>query len=167
MSKRDLLWALAYPLYQLLGSFRHEASHALVAIAQGATITDFVIWPTSNGWGYVDWEGRVTVASIAAPYVCDLMTFLVFFVLCMRKRFWRRWVWVNAGIIGIASPLVNSFFNYESGLRGPNDVGWLLERVSPVIVHGYFWLTMLLYAVGLVLALTVSRTARAPRLGEE
>ena len=30
LSPRDLFWTLAYPLYQLLGTARHEVSHGLV-----------------------------------------------------------------------------------------------------------------------------------------
>lgn len=161
MRKQDLLWGLAYPLYQLIGSFRHEASHALVAILQGARITEFVFWPTQGYWGHVSWDGPSTVAAIAAPYVCDLITFLISVFICGVVLFRRRWLWINGVILGVISPLVNSLYNYLGGLRGPNDVGWLLARLSPPLVHGYFWVTMGLYLAGLVLVLTVSRTARA------
>ena len=165
MKKQDLLWALAYPLYQLIGSFRHEASHALVAMLEGARITEFVFWPTQGYWGHVSWDGPTMVAAIAAPYVCDLITFLILSVICGAVLFRRRWLWINGAILGIISPLVNSLFNYLGGLRGPNDVGWLLTRMSPPLVHGYFWATMGLYLIGLVLVLTMSRTARATRSG--
>lgn len=156
------MWILAYPLYQLIGTLRHEASHAIVAVIQGARIKEFVIWPTPGHWGYVNWEGRVTIAAIAAPYICDLLTFLVFFSGCMIARLGkRRWIWLNGVVVGIISPLVNSTFNYWGGLRGPNDVGVLLLEMRPAVVHGYFWLTIGLYLVGLTLVFTVSRTTRA------
>jgi hypothetical protein len=163
MKKQDLLWILAYPLYQIIGTLRHEAGHALVAMLEGNTITEFVFWPTSEGWGYVSWDGPATVANVAAPYILDLLTFLLFFGVCMGVVFKRRWVWINAVAIGIISPLVNSTYNYRGGLRSNNDVGWLLQRISPAVVHGYFWLTIAVYAVGLILVFTVSRMVQTPR----
>ena len=161
MKITDLLWILVYPVYQLIGTLRHEASHALAALLEGAKVTEFVFWPTRGYWGYVNWEGPVTSATIGAPYVCDLMTFCFFFVLCMAARFERRWVWLNAVAVGMISPLVNSIYNYWGGLRGPNDVGKLLENLPPIFVHAYFWFTIGLYLVGLVLVFKGSRTARA------
>lgn len=162
MRRKDLWWILAYPLYQLIGTLRHEASHALVAVMQGARITEFVVWPTQGYWGYVNWEGSVTLAVTAAPYICDLLTFMLFFAGCMALDFGkRRWIWINGIALGIISPLVNSAYNYWGGLGSPNDVGKLLKAMESAIVHGYFWLTMGVYMVGLILVFTVSRTARA------
>jgi len=166
MKKGDLLWILAYPLYQLIGTFRHEASHALVAMAQGNVITEFVFWPTSGYWGRVAWDGPPTVASMAAPYICDLLTFLIFFLVCMTVVPKRRWLWINAVAIGIISPLINSTYNYQGGLRNTNDVGWLSQQMPPMVVHGYFWCTILAYLVGLILVFTVSRMARSTRSTE-
>jgi hypothetical protein len=163
MKKQDLLWILAYPLYQLIGTFRHEASHALAGMMQGNVITEFVFWPTSRGWGYVSWEGPTTVASIAAPYLCDLLTFLLFFAVCMAVVLRRRWLWINMVAIGIISPLINSAYNYRGGLRSTNDVGWLLQQMPPMAVHAYFWITMFTYLIGLILVFTVSRMARTAR----
>ena len=162
MKRKDLWWILAYPLYQLIGTFRHEASHALAVVMQGARITEFVIWPTQGRWGYVAWEGSVTSAVTAAPYICDLLTFAVFFPVCMAFHCdKRRWIWLNAIVLGIISPLVNSAYNYWGGLRGPNDVGKLFVAMKPAMVHSYFWLTMGMYLVGLFLIFTKSRMARA------
>ncbi len=162
MRRKDFWWILAYPLYQLIGTLRHELSHAVVALMQGARIIEFVFWPTQGYWGYVNWEGSVTTAVTAAPYICDLLTFVVFFLGCMTIRFGkRRWIWLNGVVVGIISPLVNSAYNYRGGLYGPNDVGKLLLAMRPVVVHSYFWLTMGLYLVGVFLVFTVSRTARS------
>ena len=49
----DLLWIAAAPLYLLIGTARHEGSHALVALMEGAKVAKFVFWPTERGWGYV------------------------------------------------------------------------------------------------------------------
>jgi hypothetical protein len=32
LKKTDLLWLLAYPIYQIIGTIRHEGSHALAGL---------------------------------------------------------------------------------------------------------------------------------------
>lgn len=144
-----------------MGTFRHEASHAVMAMIEGAKITEFVFWPTSGYWGYVSWVGSVSAATTAAPYLCDFLTFTVFFVICMLVHFNRRWIWLNLIAIGIISPLVNSIHNYRSGLSKLNDVGELMVSLTENIVHGYFWLTISVYVVGLVIVFSLSRTVRS------
>lgn len=151
---RDLGWVLAYPFYQIVGTMRHEAAHAIMARLEGAQIQRFVWWPTfSEGggirWGYVVWKGETSWLSIAAPYLLDLVTFGVAYLLCVRHFIKRRWLWVNFVALGIISPLVNSAYNYWGGFRGANDVGWLLQALPPAAVHSYFIVTLALYVVGL------------------
>jgi hypothetical protein len=157
LRRKDLLWILAYPLYQLMGSFRHEASHALAAVLQGATIREFVFWPTwsesGSSWGYVSWSGATNWVAIAAPYLCDLGTFALFFLVGTRLRLRRHWVWVNLVAIGLISPLVNSAFNYFNGLRNRGDVGRLLLELPKPAVHTHFAVTLVIYGVGLFLTL--------------
>jgi len=154
LGRKDLLWLFAYPLYQLTGSFRHEASHALVAVFQGARLQEFVFWPTRSGptfrWGYVSWSGSTSWVVTAAPYLCDLATFALFFVICARWPLRRHWVWVNLVAIGLVSPLVNSAYNYFNGLLGRGDVAQLLHELPGAAVQTFFAVTLLLYAVGLV-----------------
>lgn len=165
MKKTDLLWVLAYPLYQIISTFRHEAAHALFAWLEGAHIEKFVFWPSVHEtwgfrWGYVLWEGNTTWLSTAAPYIIDLLTFLLFFWLCMHSYFKRRWLWVNAIAIGLLSPFINSIYNYWGGLDSLNDVGKLLRDLPPLPVHLYFILTLLGYVVGMVVVVRFSRTAK-------
>ncbi len=154
MRKKDLLWALAYPVYQIIGTFRHEASHALAAMAEGAEVTELVFWPTFvngdlAGWGYASWQGYTTWFTTAAPYFCDLLIFLVALLIILEAKPRRRWLWSNILVIGILSPLVNSAYNYCGGVTGSfNDVGVLLRELDPVAVHLYFALTLLFYAWG-------------------
>jgi len=154
LHRKDLLWLLAYPLYQLIGSLRHEVSHAVVAVYQGARIQEFVFWPTRSGptfrWGYVSWSGSTSWVATAAPYLCDLATFALFFVICVRWPLSRHWVWVNLVAIGLVSPLVNSAYNYLNGLLGRGDVAQLLHQLPGAAVQTFFALTLLLYVVGLV-----------------
>ncbi|MFP4346540.1 MAG: M50 family metallopeptidase [Anaerolineales bacterium] len=152
----DGLWLLAYPIYQLLGTFRHESAHALVALLEGAAIAEFVFWPTfAEGggirWGYVRWQGEVSWLSLAAPYVLDLLTFALGLWICRRSTFKRRWIWLNVVVLTVLSPLANSLYNYAGGLRnGTNDVGRLLRLLPDGPVHAYFIVTLTLYVVGLV-----------------
>lgn len=88
MKKTDLLWTLAYPLYQTIGTIRHEGGHALVAWLQGAEIEEFVFIPRIRGdifyWGYVRWVGNTNWLATAAPYFLDLLTFAIFFLICCK-----------------------------------------------------------------------------------
>ena len=153
MKRKDLLWILAYPVYQIIGTIRHEGSHALGAMAEGAKITKFVFWPNFDlggfQWGYAGWDGTTTWFTTAAPYFCDLITFFITLLIILEVKPGRRWLWVNLLIIGVVSPLVNSAYNYIGGLRGSfNDVGVLLWDLNPVAVHPYFAVTLVFYAWG-------------------
>ena len=169
LHRKDLLWLLAYPLYQLIGSLRHEASHALVAVLQGARIQEFVSLPTRSGptfrWGYVSWSGSTSWVATAAPYLCDLAAFALFLLICARWRLRRHWVWVNLLAIGLVSPLVNSAYNYLNGLRGCGDVGRLLGTLPWQVVHIYFAATLALYVAGLFLTLSPRPSAVAGQTG--
>lgn len=162
MRWKDLLWALAYPIYQLIGTFRHESAHALGALAFGGVIEKFVFLPTQGYWGYVDWEGPRNIFNIGAPYLLDLLTFLIFFTFCMSFPFRRRWIWLNLVILGVVSPLINSAYNYRPNPNHLNDVDWLLENGVPIAVHSYFILTLLLYVVGIFLLFTRAKVHRRP-----
>jgi hypothetical protein len=153
VKRKDFLWALAYPVYQIIGTIRHEGSHALAAMAEGAKVTEFVFWPNFDlgkfQWGYAGWEGSTTWFTIAAPYFCDLLTFFIALLIILEAKPKPRWLWFNILIIGMLSPLVNSAYNYFGGVAGGyNDVGRLLSALDPVAVHLYFILTLLFYAWG-------------------
>jgi len=150
--KRDLLWLLLYPLYQIISTIRHEGSHALAAMAEGAEITEFVFWPSFHPFrfGHVSWEGFTTWFTHAAPYFCDLITFFVALLIILEVKLKRRWLWLNILIIGMLSPFINSAYSYGRGLAGSplSDVSKLLRDLDPIAVHLYFALTLLFYAWG-------------------
>ena len=152
--KTDFLWLLAYPLYQIIGTIRHEGSHALAAWLEGGTVTRFVFWPTVDQqrvfrWGYVQFGGPTSWLTLAAPYFADLLTFGLFFWLCVRFRFSRRWLWLNFVIIGLISPLANTVFNALGSGRPTNDIARLLHSLPPFAVYAYLVLTIALYCAGL------------------
>ena len=151
--RKDLRWLLLYPVYQIIGTIRHEGSHALAAMAEGAEVKKFVFWPNFDlgkfHWGYVSWHSYTTWFTTAAPYFCDLITFFVTLLIILEAKPKRRWLWLNILIIGMLSPLINSAQNYFRGLSVLNDVGELLNYLDPIAVHLYFALTLLFYAWGL------------------
>jgi len=133
---------------------RHEGSHALAAMAEGAEVTKFVFWPSFYQgrfqWGYVRWVGSTTWFTIAAPYCCDLLTFFIAILIILEAKPKPRWLWFNILIIGMLSSFVNSVYNYFGGVAGSyNDVGRLLSVLDPIAIHLYFALTLLFYAWGL------------------
>ena len=154
MKRKDLLWILAYPIYQTIGTIRHEGSHALAAMAEGAKVTEFVFWPSFFNerlyWGHVTWHGSTTWFTMAAPYFCDLITFFVALLIILEAKPERRCLWINILIIGVVSPFFNSAYNYVRGLAsGRGDAAHLLSVLEPTAVHLYFILVLLFYAWGL------------------
>ena len=165
VKKRDLAWILAYPLYQLIGTFRHEGSHALAGWLEGVGIEKFVFRPTLRSgsglwWGYVVFSEPPGWFTLFAPYLVDLLTFLLFYWICMQVPFYRRSVWLNLVIFGLVSPLVNSSYNYLGHTNSVNDVAYLLDSLSDPLVHGYFWITIAGYLFGLWTVFRSSVTAR-------
>ena len=151
--KRDLLWLILYPVYQIIGTIRHEGSHALAAMAEGARIKKFVFWPNYDlgtfRWGYARYYGFTTWFTTAAPYFCDLIIFFVVLLVIVEAKPQRRWLWLNILILGMLSSLINSAYAYFRGLRGLGDVGRLMSSLDPIAVHLYFILTLLFYPWGL------------------
>ena len=164
LRKRDLLWIIAYPIYQVIGTIRHEGSHAFVALLEGAGVNEIVFWPsfTKYGfyWGYVRISGSTDWVFLAAPYLADLLTFAVFFSVCMWVLVRTKWVWLNFVIVGLISPLANSLYNYWGSAGSNNDVGKLLETLPSNVVHVYFLLSWPLYILGIFFVFRFSRTAR-------
>jgi hypothetical protein len=167
LKRRDLWWLLAYPIYQIIGTFRHEGGHALAALLAGGEVKKFVFWPSMfKGkfyWGYVICTGAKGWLFLGAPYLMDLLTFGAFFLVCLVVIFKRRWIWLNMVIIGMLSPLVNSFYNYRGGFQSMNDVGKLLRDLPDGIVHWYFILTLSAYLVGIAVVFLFSRTSQFHR----
>jgi hypothetical protein len=149
ISRKDLLWVLALPLYAVLVTFRHEASHAVAGWLTGVPIDEFHVFPsiTEEGfvWGYVSFAGEAGWAVLAAPYLCDALTFAVAFPVCKYLRM-PHWLWLNVLILGVLAPLVNSAYNYANGFWRPaNDIAKLFGRLPDAWVHGYFLMMITAY----------------------
>jgi hypothetical protein len=155
MKKTDLFWLLGWPVYQILGTARHELSHAAVAVWQGATIKHIEIFPSFRPegffWGYVSWTGGQTNWLVsAAPYWCDLAVFLAFLPLCAMAVRLPRWLWINLFIVGMISPLVDIAANYTKLFRhNTGDLGELAARSSPFAVHAVALAVIAFYLWGI------------------
>jgi Peptidase M50B-like len=156
----DAAWLLAYPLYQVLSTARHEGSHALAALAEGARIDRVVVVPSIvDGrflWGYTAFSGgRLNWVVWAAPYFGDLSTVALFLPLCLwAVRRTPHAVWLNLVVIGLVAPLVNSSYQYVLAFFRPtSDVAYVLTQVPPALVHAWFVVTIPLYACAVVISL--------------
>jgi hypothetical protein len=155
MKKTDLWWLLGWPIYQLLGTARHELSHAVVAALQGARITKIEIFPSFQPdgflWGYVAWTGGHTNAlAISAPYLCDIAVFLLFLPLCMFVTRMPRWLWINCFILGLLSPFIDTAANYSKLFRrSSGDVNELVSQYSPFAMHSLFLTVMIFFLAGI------------------
>ncbi len=164
--RSDLWWLAALPFYQLLGTLRHEASHALAAVIAGGRVRALAFWPTYRAgmgwrWGYVAWEGPGGWPVLAAPYLCDLATYVAAFALWWACPRAPRWLRLNLAALGLVSPLVNTLYNYAGALGGRNDVSELLRALPPLAVHGALASASIFYIAGLAVILC-RRPARAP-----
>lgn len=160
-----MLWALAYPVYQMISTIRHEAGHALVALIEGAEIIEFVFLPGIAGgqfyFGYVRWEGATSNLAVAGPYILDLLTFLIFFGICFYGDIKRHWLWLNLVVLGVFSPLLNSSYQYlKAGLNMRGDISWLVAKLPAAWVHASMISIIMLYLVGTTLVLRKSRHIR-------
>ncbi len=164
--RKDLLWLLAYPAYQVIGTARHEASHALAAWLEGARVVEMTVLPRLDDrrgvrWGSVWIEGHTTNFTSAAPYLVDLLTYAVFFAACMRLR-GPRWLWLNLAILGVLSPAVDTAYAYaNAALRDIGDVAYLLRQGPRWPVHACFLTAIAAYVAGLTALFRSSRFARA------
>ena len=147
----DALWLLLAPAYLILGTARHEASHAVAAVMQGARLEGIVVLPSMRDgnlyWGYTSYTGNVNWLVFAAPYLVDLLTVAVLLPLCRLARGWSRPVWLNLVVLGPLSPLVNSTYQYALSFARPfSDVALVRAAVPDTFVHAWFALTIPLYA---------------------
>lgn len=111
--------ALLIPVYQIIGTLKHEAGHALGAAIDGRGITKFVFWPQIDlgrfTWGYVMYGYGV----LSIPWYVHLMPY--FF----------DTVWFAVGLAIIAS----------IGLAGAHAF-WVLFALAVVVlipVIDLFW----------------------------
>ncbi len=140
---------------------RHEASHAAMAVVQGATIDEMTLLPGVHPelgfyFAYVSHSEETTWLTDAAPYFADIVLAVIAFLWAQKLKsgaVLRRAV----VLFGLVSPLVDLLYNYQGGLwRAGTDVWDLLQVLPGVAVHGYFLISI----VGIVFALATLRRER-------
>ncbi len=141
---RDALWALAWPAALLLNAPLHEASHALAGWAQGLAVLEWRAWGLAGN--YVRFNGNVTLAVLAAPYLRDLASFALSALLLSRTPPRRRALWMGIFAVGMLLPLWNTTVEYTSLFAGrSSDLRGLLALLGPGAVHAGFGLAVLGY----------------------
>ncbi len=111
---------LLIPLYQILGTIRHELMHALFGKWNGLRITKIHVWPgLLDGrwmWGYVQWEGQPKSLPwmrhvYLAPYYINFVC-LVSGVLILNLVEWENFHWLAVtAIVLVISPVIDTLYN--------------------------------------------------------
>ena len=116
------MWLLALPAYLLILILRHEGSHALSAVLyEGAELTAFELLPGISDQGafvrpHIRASGATSSVTAFAPYLADVVTFAIFFPVCLLVVRLPKWLWLNLAVVGVLSPFLNSLSNYVVGL---------------------------------------------------
>jgi hypothetical protein len=118
------LWPhlLAYPIYQVLSTIRHELAHALAAVLSGWEVTEIGIFPSKRNdkwyWGYCSWSHptdprrRPNVHMSLAPYYVNAAVLCAGagLVMHLHSRFPPH-AWIAFIILFIISPVVDTLYN--------------------------------------------------------
>jgi hypothetical protein len=112
-------------------------------------------------WGSVRWSGSTTWLSLAAPYFCDLLTFLSGYCLLRARMGVPRWVQVQIFVVCLISPIINSLYNYQGIWHNPrSDVARVAAAISWPWVTGWFLLSLTTYALGIYILLRQAKNMR-------
>jgi hypothetical protein len=111
---------LLYPVYQIMGTVRHELSHAFSAVWHGADIEEIKVLPHRRDgvlyFGYISWVGDLTddqrIKVYMAPYFSSVL-FMLLWVSMLTIE------WTLEGfhsfavmtIICLISPVVDILYN--------------------------------------------------------
>lgn len=116
---------ILYPLYQIIGTLKHEGAHALGAKRQGLRIVEFKYLPSRiDGrwyWGYVRFTGEANKTTLLMPYYVDATLFFGGIIAFMnREEFWaQRTAWLlPCMILTLALPIVDVIYNLGKWLFG-------------------------------------------------
>lgn len=124
---------LAYPLYQIVSTFRHEGSHAAEVWFHGGVVVQFKILPHFYRgdfyWGRVRWitpfSAAYALAILRAPYAVNAASIAWGFVLAraiavglVQMNHWTRF----GLIMLLVSPAIDTLYNAGKWLfRGTGD----------------------------------------------
>ena len=117
-----LIHLLAYPLYQLLSTLRHEIAHAVAAKLAGYTITSFKFWPHRDKhdgifrFGYVAWQlpkgvTKTSAHVTMAPYYVDVVLLVTWVFIYTFVDFSKVHWWLFVAIMLLVSPMLDMIYN--------------------------------------------------------
>ena len=115
---KDMLYMLClYPVVQILGTIRHELSHAAAAKLAGYKILELRVFPGFNNkefyWGYCRYDKPTTSTISLAPYWvaavnCVLGVPLAIYTYETLPFFW----WALLTVVMVVSPLFDILYNF-------------------------------------------------------
>lgn len=121
---RELPWwawilnIVLYPIYQILGTLKHEGAHALGAKIQGLRILEFRYLPSRiDGrwyWGYVRFDGMPNTTTRLMPYYVDAIVFIIGVSLFWTNEEWwaqHAQLFLPSFILTIILPIVDVIYN--------------------------------------------------------
>jgi hypothetical protein len=115
-----LIHLLLYPVYQIIGTAKHEYAHAIAAKAQGLKIIKVSVLPSRiDGqwyWGYTQWSGGVAnTLTLMAPYIVDAIFFLtgILLITNIELEWWANHIQTLfiTLILLFVLPLVDLWYN--------------------------------------------------------
>jgi hypothetical protein len=129
LARQPLLWWLFYP-FQLFGTFVHELSHGLAAIATGGSFRRLVVNPDSSGMAWSSGGVRWIIAS--AGYVGSALFGAVLTILSGRGGLPARRLLAGLGLgLGVLCLLfVRNLFGIVTGI-GIAAALWFAGRQLP------------------------------------
>jgi hypothetical protein len=110
-----LIHVLALPVYQILGTIRHEGSHAIAALLYGRNIVEFRFLPGRRDdghwyWGYVGFDGPANGVILLAPSIAAAASVICWFKFVRPLELGTHW-WLFTTIALLASPIVDTLYN--------------------------------------------------------
>jgi hypothetical protein len=152
------LLPLVLPANYLLAVLRHEGSHSLVALAFGAVVAEFHVWPPRGvnlSWITIGFPVRPSPWAVplqaGAPYAVAVA--LLAGSVWMIGRLPSGLLRANVVVGGVVFPCAELVTNVLAYWFGPNDFFWALGTQAPAARVG-----VTLVAGAIVLAAAASTT---------
>jgi hypothetical protein len=123
-----LIHAICYPIYQILGTIRHETAHWIAARLSGMNVLEFKVIPHYHNdffyWGRVRYDPatlhKTNIHVSLAPYYVDAIFVIVFIVLRLTgvlDQVENPHLKMFIGISLVVSPAFDFFYNLFQFVR--------------------------------------------------
>jgi len=121
--KAHLVHVVLLPVMAIAVTLVHESAHSLAAIAQGGTVTDFVVLPSDGHWGFMRYafptgHAHSAFAISIAPYVLWLVIAMITCTLGLRTKPFsptlRSWLFVWGYVVPLGD-IANAAVPYLGG----------------------------------------------------